>query len=131
VPTRDTGHYSGTAANGLPISFDVIEEGGEVRIENLAVDVQADCYALEDDVEDFQMVTHVTGMSGRLDEDGSFYIDYAPDEDTEYEFDGEVADGAAEVDVVIGGSFDASGNPSPLGPFYCDSWGDLYEASRG
>ena len=56
-------------------------------------------------------------MLGPRADDGTFYIDHAPDDETEYEFDGELADGeAAEVDVIIGGRFDAAGNPSPDGP---------------
>lgn len=129
VPTRDLGHYSGTAKNGLPISFDVVTEGDDVQIENLAVDVQADCYDDSDpDADEFSTTTHITGMSGEVDKDGTFYIDYAPDDDTEYEFDGELADGAAKVDVIVGGLFDAAGNPSATGPYACDSWGDLYAA---
>ena len=130
VPSRDSGHYTGVGPNGNPISFDVVSDGDGVRVENLAVDVTADCFD-EDAGGASSMVTHVTGMSGRVGKDGSFYISYAPDDDTEYEFDGELADGAADVDVMIGGSFDAAGHPSAAGPFACDSWGDLYRAERG
>lgn len=131
VPTRDAGHYSGTAANGLPIGFDVVATGESVRVENLAVDVQADCFDATDPAgEELSMTTHIAGMSGRVASDGTFYIDYAPDDETEYEFDGALADAEAKVDVVIGGYFDAAGNPSASGPYYCDSWGDLYDAGR-
>ena len=130
VPSRDAGHYTGDGPNGNPISFDVISDGDAVRVENLAVDVTADCFD-EAAGGERTMVTHVTGMSGRVAKDGSFYISYAPDDDTEYEFDGKLADGAAVVDVIIGGRFDAAGNPSAAGPFACDSWGDLYRAQRG
>jgi hypothetical protein len=40
-----------------------------------------------------------------------------------------LAAGAAEVDVMIGGLFDAAGAPAAAGPFACDSWGDLYDAT--
>ena len=132
VPTRDEGHYTGTGPNGNPISFDVVVTGGDPEVQNLSADVTADCYDDTDpDGDEFQMVTHITGMAGEVDNDGTFYIDYTPDDDTEYEFDGELADGKADIDVVIGGYFDAAGNPNPAGPYACDSWGDPYTAERG
>jgi len=130
VPSRDVGHYTGTGPNGNRISFDVVSDGDAVRVENLAADVTAECFDETDGTES-SLVAHITGMSGRVAKDGTFYISYAPDDDTEYEFDGELADGAADVDVIIGGLFDASGNPSAAGPLACDSWGDLYSARRG
>ncbi len=131
VPSRDDGHYSGTGPNGLPISFDIVSVDDNARVEDLAVDVTADCFdESAEDAVDIPMVTHITGMSGRVAKDGTFYIEYAPDEDTEYEFDGELSDGAADVDVIIGGNFDANGNPNSAGPFTCDSWGDIYDARR-
>lgn len=131
VPTRDLGHYAGAAENGLAISFDVVESGDDVQVENLAVDVQADCFdPSADEATDFPLVTHITDMSGRVDDDGTFFISHTPDDDTEYEFDGTIADGEASVDVIVGGAFDAAGNPSSAGPYFCDSWGDVYDATR-
>ena len=132
VPSRDEGHYTGTGPNGNPISFDVVVKDGAAEIEHLAVDVTADCFDESDEeADDGQKVTHITGMSGRVGKDGTFYIDYTPDDDTEYEFDGELGGGKADVDVVIGGYFDVNGNPDPSGQYACDSWGDLYTAERG
>ncbi len=130
VPTRDAGHYAGAAANGLPISFDVVDDGGNLRVENLAVDAEEDCLDESDpDADDVSMTGHVAGMSGRVAKDGSFFIDYAPDDDTDYTFEGAIADGKAEVDVMLDGYFDALGYPNPAGPFYCEGWGDLYKAA--
>ena len=132
VPTRDLGHYSGSAGDGLPISFDVVEDDGEFQLENLGADVLADCYDVDDPAaEEVPMVTHIRGISGPVPSDGSFYIDHTPDEETEYEFFGELGDEAAEVEVIIGGRFDAAGNPSPDGQYACDSWGEIYAAARG
>jgi hypothetical protein len=129
VPPRDAGHYSGAAGNGMPISFDVVADG--TRVESIAVDVRAECYDESDPLgDDFAMTVHVSGMSARVADDGGFYIDYAPDENTEYEFDGTVADEEAVVEVAISGYFDASGNPSSTGRYACDSWGDRYRAAR-
>jgi len=129
VPSRDLGRYVGTGPNGNPISFDVVAYGQDIRIENLAVDVTAECF---DEVtgDDSEIVTHVTGISGRVAKDGTFWISYTPDDDTEHDFEGEIADGKAELDVMIGGYFDAAGIPNAAGPFACDSFGDPYSAAR-
>lgn len=132
VPSHDGGHYAGNGPNDNPIDFDVVSDGKEAQVENLSVDVTADCVSADDpEAPETQMVTHISGMSGRVAKDGTFYIDYAPDDDTEYAFDGTIGDGESDVDVIIGGYFDDAGNPDPAGSWACDSWGDLYSASRG
>ena len=131
VGIDDIGHYTGANEAGRPIGFDVVRSSGGLAIENLAVDVDTECWDdyNRDGVDD-TLLAHVAGFGGKLSADGSFDIYYAPDEDTEFEFDGEIIDGRAAVDVIVGGRFDEDGTPDLAGPFECDSWGDTYSAAR-
>lgn len=127
-----TGHYAGSGATGLPISFDLVPgDGNRMQIENFAVDVLADCWGDSDhDGVDDTLVVHARDFSGGVEEDGSFDIDWSPDDNTELEFDGTIADGQAMIEATVGGNFDADGTPDPAGPRQCDSWGDEYLATR-
>lgn len=128
VPERDTGHYVGQSKAGLPVSFDVVEEDGEMLIRNFAADVQAECY--DEDDNESSMVVHVGGLEGEVEADGSLYILHAPDDDTEHEVVGTLGGGEARVDVVVMGVFDSAGASTASGPYSCDSWGALYTAAR-
>ena len=127
----DYGHYAGANAAGRPVSFDLVNGGTGPAIENLAVDVDTECWDdLDQDGVDDTLLAHVTGFSGEVESDGSFDIYYAPDEDNEYDFEGTVGHGTATVDVTIGGLFNPDGTPNPTsGRLECDNWGDSYAAS--
>jgi hypothetical protein len=131
------GHYTGMGEDGgLPISFDVAYDpkAGGFEISNMAFDTSTDCYDAEGlDLPD-PLVVHVSGLSGEVDSDGAFEIDYTPDEDTDYYVEGELADGEASMDLEVGGYFLFDGTPLFGGPdpdaLECDSWGETYDASR-
>jgi hypothetical protein len=126
----DFGHYSGANATGRPISFDVVNGPDGPAIANFAVDVDTECWGdYNGDGLDDNLLVHVTGFSGKIDEDGDYDIYYAPDDDTEFEFDGTIANGQTAVDVVAGGHFNPDGTPNLVGTYECDSWGDTYSAS--
>lgn len=127
----DFGHYSGTNATGRQVSFDVVNGPLGPVIANFAVDVDTECWGDYDgDGRSDNLLTHITGFSGKIATDGSYDIYYAPDEDTEFEFDGTIAHGATAVDVTVGGHFNPDGTPNLVGPYECDSWGDTYAAAR-
>jgi hypothetical protein len=139
-PTVDStvGHYSGVGEDGgLPIEFDVTydADAGAFQIANLGFDTSTDCYdAAGDDLAD-PVVVRIRDLSGEVDSDGAFEIDYAPDEDTDYYVDGVLADGTATMDLEVGGYFLFDGTPLTSGAdpdaLECDSWGETYDASRG
>ncbi len=125
------GHYAGTNAGGLPISFDVAGSKTKPTVENFAVDVNTECWSdTDNDGESDTLVAHITGFGAKVKKDGSFDIYYAPDDDTEFEFNGVISKGKAKVDVIVGGTFDPDGTPSLVGALQCDSWGEAYNAKR-
>jgi hypothetical protein len=132
------GHYTGAGEDGgLPISFDVAydPESGGFRISDMAFDTSTDCYDAEGlDLPD-PLVVHISGLGGEVGSDGSFEIDYAPDEDTDYYVEGELGDGEATMDLEVDGYFLLDGTPLFGGPdpdaLECDSWGETYDATRG
>ena len=127
--TKVKGHYAGTNSAGRSMSFDVTGSK-KFQIENFAVDVDTECWNdFDGDDQSDQLLTHITGFSGNVKKDGSFDIYYAPDDDTEFEFDGTIANGQTAVDVLAGGHFNPDGTPNLVGIFECDSWGDTYSAS--
>ena len=129
VPS-DFGHYSGANGAGRQVSFDVVNGPDGPAIANFAVDVDTECWGDYDgDGLDDNLLAHVTGFSGKIDDDGDYDIYYAPDEDTEFEFDGTISGGATAVDVLVGGHFNSDGTPNLVGLFECDSWGDTYAAA--
>jgi hypothetical protein len=129
--TKVKGHYAGTNGAGRSMSFDVTGSK-KFQIENFAVDVDTECWNdFDGDDESDQLLTHITGFSGNVKKDGSFDIYYAPDDDTEFEFSGTLNKGKANVDVIVGGTFDADGTSNLVGVYQCDSWGDTYRAKRG
>ena len=126
----DFGHYSGANATGRRVSFDVVNGPDGPAIANFAVDVDTECWGdYNGDGLDDNLLVHVTGFGGEIDEDGSYDIYYAPDDDTEFEFDGTIANGQTAVDVLAGGHFNPDGIPNLVGTFECDSWGDTYAAA--
>ena len=128
--TKIKGHYEGQNNAGQAMSFDVV--GSKPTIENFAVDVDTECWNdFDNDGQSDALLAHITDFSGNLKKDGSFDIYYAPDDDTEFEFSGTLSKGKANVDVIVGGTFDADGSPNLVGVYQCDSWGDTYRAKRG
>ncbi len=126
----DFGHYSGANATGRRVSFDVVNGADGPAIANFAVDADTECWGdYNGDGLDDNLLVHVTGYSGEIDEDGRYDIYYAPDDDTEFEFDGTIANGQTAVDVLVGGHFNPDGIPNLAGTYECDSWGDTYSAS--
>lgn len=132
VPTRDAGHYAGASADGHAISFDLVEDtGGKARIENMAVDVLADCIDGRDEREvEFPFTVRLTGISGSVKSDGTVEIFQSIGEDVENEIYGEVGGGAATLDVAVLGLYGLDGLLTPLGLFECESWGEEYAATR-
>ena len=129
--TKVKGHYAGTNGAGRSMSFDVTGSK-KFQIENFAVDVDTECWNdFDGDDQSDQLLTHITDFSGNVKSNGSFDIYYAPDDDTEFEFSGTLNKGKANVDVIVGGTFDADGTPNLVGVYQCDSWGDTYQAKRG
>jgi hypothetical protein len=126
-----SGHYTGQSNAGLPVSFDVVRNGSRAKIENLAVDVDTECWndADHDGVSD-RLVAHITGLKGSVSRSGEVDVYYAPDDDTEYVVEGTIKGGDARLLVTAGGSWDTAGNPSPAGPLQCDNWGTRYKAGK-
>lgn len=122
--------YSGTAKNGLPISFRVVTKDGRSKIKGLAVDVVTECWAdvNGDGVED-KVVAQIRKLSGKLSRDGAVDVYYAPDDDTEYVVQGKLKGRTAKLNVVVGGRFGPDGIPNS-GDLECDNWGTRYKASR-
>ena len=130
LESSDYGHYSGANAAGRPVSFDVVDSATGPVIANFAVDVDTECWDdYNGDGADDTLLVHIAGFGGKIADDGSFDIYYAPDDDTEFEFDGTIADGETAVDVVAGGHFNSDGTPNMTGSYECDSWGDTYSAA--
>jgi hypothetical protein len=125
------GHYTGKSNAGHSISFDVVRNGSRAKIEDLAVDVDTECWndADRDGVSD-RLLAHVTGLRGSVSRSGEVDVYYAPDDDTEYVVEGTIKGGDAKLLVTVGGSWDAAGNPSPAGPLQCDNWGTRYKAGK-
>jgi hypothetical protein len=136
VPAKDyegattvKGHYKGKNSAGRAMSFDVVGRPSKRKIRNFAVDVDTECWNdFNHDGQSDRLLAHITGFKARLKKNGSFEIYYAPDDDTEFQFSGRVADGRAKVNVIVGGTFDADGTPDLAGPYQCDSWGAKYRA---
>jgi hypothetical protein len=125
------GHYVGANDVGRAVSFDIVRDGDLAAVDNFAADVDTDCWDdLDGDGYSDTLLTHVGGLSGKVDASGAIDVYYAPDDDTEYSVDGRLADGQATMDVVVGGYWDRNGNPSFVGPYQCDSWGSDYTATR-
>ena len=128
------GHYSGEGDDGgLPIDFTVAYDraAGGLAIRNMSFQTDTECWNdLDGDGEDDNLVAKVSGLSGEVDPDGSFEIDYMPDDDNEFYVDGTIEDGEAELYVEVGGYFALDGTPQIGGPHECDSWGEDYFATK-
>jgi hypothetical protein len=128
------GHYAGAGdTGGLPISFDVALNRADdvLEVRNMGFETDTECWGdLDGDGQDDTLVAKISGLSGEIDLDGNFEIDYTPDEDTEFYVQGAIVDGEAEMYVEVGGFFDPSGVPQAGGPLECDSWGEDYFAVR-
>ncbi len=126
------GHYDGTGDDGgRPISFDVAYDRGSdaLEVRNLGFLADTECWNdLDGDGTDDTLVANISGLSGEVDYDGNFEIDYTPDADTEYYVEGALAGGEAELYVEVGGFFAPDGTPQAGGPLECDSWGEDYFA---
>lgn len=125
-----SGRYSGVGDDGgLPVSFSVgYDKGeGELRVTDLDFQTETECWTDDPDSED--LVAKVSDLSGEVDPDGYFEIDYTPDEDTEFYVEGLIEDGEAELYIEVGGFFGADGVPV-AGGLECDSWGEDYFATR-
>ncbi len=129
VPARDDGHYRGKNSQDLPVEFDVVREGDDIRIANFEADTEAECYArFETDPQD--RIVHVSLPGGKVEPDGSFEIAYEPDEDTSHVIIGYLGGGEASVDLGVTGHFNADGSWNPSSnALDCDSNGDDYKAS--
>lgn len=126
-----TGHYVGKSASERPISFDVVKAGKKVRIENLAIDVETECWSdLDLDGLSDILIAHVFDLAGKVTGAGEVDIFYSPDDDTEYVVQGTIKKGTARLSAVIGGSWDYYGLHNPAGPLQCDNWGETYTATR-
>ena len=129
--TKIKGHYEGSNSAGHAMSFDVEGSKSNLTLENFAVDVDTECWSdANNDGESDVLLAHITGFGAKVKKDGSFDIYYAPDDDTEFEFNGVISKGKAKVNVIVGGTFEADGTPSLIGPYQCDSWGESYNAKR-
>ncbi len=125
----DYGHYAGANATGRPVSFDLVRQAGDPVIENFAVDVDTECWGdYDNNGQSDTLLVHVTGFGDTVNDDGTFDIYFAPDDDTEFEFTGQISGGQVAVDVTVGGHFDSNGTPNLVGAYECDSWGDTYNA---
>jgi hypothetical protein len=129
VPARDDGHYTGKNSQGLPVEFDVVREGDEIRIANFEADTEAECYP-PGEIEPSDRIVHVSLPGGRVERDGSFEIAYEPNEDTSHVIIGWIGGGRAEIDLGVTGRFGPNGewDPSLNGPLDCDSNEDDYRA---
>ena len=131
LTAADYGHYAGFNAAGRPIGFDVVGGPGGATVENFAVDSDTECWGdYDNDGQSDTLLVHIDGFSDEINDDGSFDIYYAPDDDTEFAFSGTIANGQVAVDVTVGGHFDSDGTPNIVGSHECDSWGDTYSAVR-
>ena len=130
-PTVKTGHYEGASAAGRPIAFDVAKAGKRVRLENLAIDVETECWSDVnlDGLAD-TLIAHVFDLAGKVTGAGEVEVFYSPDDDTEYVVEGTIKKGVARLNAVIGGSWDYYGMHSAAGPLQCDNWGETYTATR-
>lgn len=128
------GHYSGAGDDGgLPIDFTVVYDraAGGLEVRNMSFQTDTECWDDYDgDGEDDDLVARVSGLSGEVDSDGYFEIDYMPDDDNELYVDGTIEDGEAELYVEVGGYFAPDGTSQIGGPFECDSWGEDYFATK-
>lgn len=126
-----TGRYVGKSRSGNPISFRVKSKGRSARIRNLTAVVATECWNdfNHDNVPD-QLAASITGLRGKLSREGTVEVFYSPDEDTEYVVDGTLSKGRAQLQVVVGGWWDATGVPTASGPYQCDNWGTRYTARR-
>lgn len=129
-----SGSYSGEGDDGgLPISFEVgyDKSEGVIAITDVAFQTDTECWNdVDGDGDDETLVANVSGLSGEVDPDGYFEIDFTPDDDTELYVDGQIEDGEAELYVEVGGFWAADGTPQAGGPLECDSWGEDYFATR-
>lgn len=129
------GHYTGSGTHdGLPVSFDVSFDPARpdaLQISNLSFQTRAECWEdLDDDGNDDVIDATVSGLGGEIDSDGDFYIDETPDEDSEYEVEGNLRDGQATMEITVGGRWATDGTPMTGGPLECDSWGEGYTAAK-
>ena len=123
------GHYRGHNRGGRSVSFDVT--GVKPKIKNFSIAVDVECWNdFDNDGQSDRLVAQITGFKGKVRKDGGFDIYYAPDDDTEFEFSGTLNKGKANVDVIVGGTFNADGTPNLVGAYQCDSWGDTYHAKH-
>lgn len=128
------GHYVGSGqTGGRPINFDVgfDSKEGSIAISNMAFETDTECWQdLDGDGADDTLVARISGLQGEVDPDGAFSVSYTPDDDTEFYVDGTLRDGAATMDIAVGGFFATDGTPQAGGPLECDSFGETYTASR-
>ena len=74
----------------------------------MVFDTDTECYDDYDgDGEDDTLVVHASGLEGSVDADGYFDLDFSPDDETDFYAEGVLEDGEAEMDVEVGGYFDA------------------------
>lgn len=129
-----TGRYAGEGDDGgLPISFDVAmnKADGALEVRNMSFQTDTECWNdLDGDGADDTLVANISGLSGEVDSDGYFEVDYAPDDDNEFYVEGVLEDGEAELYVEVGGFFNTDGTPQADGPLECDSWGEDYFAAK-
>ena len=126
-----SGHYAGVGDDGgLPVSFDVGYDRGdrELEVSNLDFQTDTECWT-DDEGDDEDLVARINDLSGDVDPDGYFEIDYMPDDDTEFYVEGQLEDGDADLYIEVGGFFGADGLPA-AGVLECDSWGEDYFASK-
>lgn len=135
VIVENVGHYEGTGEDGgHPVSFDVAYDAkaGELEIKNMVFDTDTECYDDYDgDGEDDTLVVKASGLEGSVDEDGYFDLDSSPNDETDFYAEGVLEDGEAEMDVEVGGYFNADGTANEAGTFECDSFGEVYRATKG
>jgi len=126
-----SGRYSGVGDDGgLPVSFAVGYDKGDRELQVTDLDFQTDteCWT-GDESDDQDLVAKISDLSGAVDPDGYFEIDYTPDDDTEFYVEGQLEDGDAELYIEVGGLFGADGVPVADG-LECDSWGEDYFATK-
>lgn len=97
----------------------------------MSFETDTECWQdLDLDGEDDTLVARISNLEGDVDPDGTFKIDYTPDDETEYSVVGSLQDATATMEIEVGGFFALDGTPQAGGPLECDSWGEMYTAGR-